>query len=223
MCVVHFLIFHLAYYFLFLDPNCARADVHIADWDHDHHHTHSEQWQGVCLAGQRQSPIDIVTNETVKEKWGQPFVFHGYEKRVPMHVRNNRHSLVVEYDDESSHEDVWIRGGGLGESKFHFAQLHFHWGSTNDQGSEHTIDGVASPMEMHIVHWNLDVGKDVKEATEKDAYNSLEVLGVLFKVGKFNKEYDAFFNAARNVAKENTNSTIEKGARLKDLLPDGND
>ena len=80
MCVVHFLIFHLAYYFLFLDPNFARADVHIADWDHDHHHTHSEQWQGVCLAGQRQSPIDIVTNETVKEKWGQPFVFHGYEK-----------------------------------------------------------------------------------------------------------------------------------------------
>ena len=219
MCVVHFLIAHLAYYILFLDPNFARADVHIADWDHDHHHTHSEQWQGVCQAGKRQSPIDIVTNETIKEKWGQPFVFHGYEKRVPMHVRNNRHSLVVEYEDESSHEDIWIRGGGLGESKFHFAQLHFHWGSTNDQGSEHTIDGVASPMEMHIVHWNLDVGKDVKAATEKDAYNSLEVLGVLFKVGKFNKEYDGFFNAARNVAKENTNATIQKGARLKDLLP----
>merc|ERR1711981_825209 len=108
------------------------------------------------------------------------------KKRHYMHTKNNRHSVVVELDNNTQ-ADIWIRGGGLGESKFKFAQLHFHWGSTNDQGSEHTIDGVAAPMEMHIVHWNLDVGHDVKEATEKDSYNSLEVLGVMYKVGKWNK------------------------------------
>ena len=201
-----------------LNPDFSNADVHIANWDHDHHHTHAELWDGTCKEGEAQSPIDIKSNETTKEKWGQPFVFHGYEKTVPMHARNNRHSIVVEFSNDD-HEDIWIRGGGLGESKFHFSQFHFHWGSTNDQGSEHTIDGVASPMEMHIVHWNLDVGKDIKEATEKDSYNSLEVLGILYKVGKWNKNYDAFFKAARKVSKQNTNSTIEKGTRLKDLLP----
>ena len=219
MCVVQFLAFYLVPLFIF-HPQFIHADVHIVDWDHDHHHTHSENWEGTCTAGQRQSPIDIESDKTIKEKWGQPFVFHGYEKNVPMHVKNNRHSIVVEYSDhEDHHKDIWIRGGGLGESKFSFAQLHFHWGSTNDQGSEHTIDGKAAPMEMHIVHWNLDVGKDVKEATQKDSYNSFEVLGVLFKIGKKNLNYEHFFNATRKVAKQNTNSTLEKGARLKDLLP----
>jgi len=205
-------------YLLLFNYHLSRADVHIADWDHDHHHTHAEKWEGTCRVGKKQSPINIVSNETLKEKWGQPFVFHGYEKRIPMHTKNNRHSVLVEMD-ENSHEDIWIRGGGLGESKFKFAQLHFHWGSTNDQGSEHTIDGVAAPMEMHIVHWNLDVGENIKEATEKDAYNSFEVLGVLYKIGKENKNYDNLFRSAKNVAKENTNSTILKGIRLKDLLP----
>merc|ERR1712223_1456283 len=218
MCIVPFITFHLTYLLLF-NYHLSRADVHIADWDHDHHHTHAEKWEGTCRVGKKQSPINIVSNETLKEKWGQPFVFHGYEKRIPMHTKNNRHSVLVEMD-ENSHEDIWIRGGGLGESKFKFAQLHFHWGSTNDQGSEHTIDGVAAPMEMHIVHWNLDVGDNIKEATEKDSYNSFEVLGVLYKIGKENKNYDNLFNAARKVSKENTKSTIKKGTRIKDLLPE---
>ena len=217
---LHYLILPCCYIFFILTPDFANADVHIADWDHDHHHTHPDNWEGMCKEGQRQSPIDIVTNETTKEKWGQPFIFHGYERRLSMNVKNNRHSMVAEFENDKKYEDIWIRGGGLGESKFRFAQLHFHWGSTNDQGSEHTIDGKAAPMEMHIVHWNLDVGKDVKEATQKDAYNSLEVLGVLFKLGKFNKDYDAIFNAARKVEKENTNATLEKDVRLRDLLPE---
>lgn len=217
MCVVPFILFHLLYLFLF-NSHFSRADVQIGHWDHDHHHTAPEEWEGTCQDGLKQSPINIISNETTKEKWGQPFVFHGYEKRHAMHSKNNRHSVVVELDNDDE-DDIWIRGGGLGESKFKFAQLHFHWGSTNDQGSEHTIDGVAAPMEMHIVHWNLDVGDSVKEATTKEAYNSLEVLGVLFKIGKENYKYEHFFNSVKNIAKENTNYTIEKGVRLKDVLP----
>ena len=34
-----------------------------------------------------------------------------------------------------------IRGGPLNDDEYQFAQLHFHWGSNNGQGSEHTIDG----------------------------------------------------------------------------------
>ena len=148
MFPLHYLIFPCCYFFFILTPDFANADVHLANWDHDHHHTHPDNWEGMCKEGQRQSPIDIVTNETTKEKWGQPFIFHGYERRLSMNVKNNRHSMVVEFENDKKYEDIWIRGGGLGESKFRFAQLHFHWGSTNDQGSEHTIDGKAAPMEM---------------------------------------------------------------------------
>ena len=218
MCPIKISLFCLAT-FCILNFDISNADVHLDDWDHDHHHTSPEHWDKACKDGEKQSPIDIISNEVIKEYWGQPFVFHGYEQSVPMQVKNNRHTLVVEFSNDD-HEDVWINGGGLGESKFQFSQLHFHWGSTNDQGSEHIIDGKSYPMEMHIVHWNLDVGKDPNSATKKDAYNSLEVLSVLFEVGEKNEKYDSFFNAAKDVSMENSTSTIENGLKLKDLLPE---
>ena len=33
-----------------------------------------------------------------------------------------------------------IKGGPL-EDEYQFVQLHFHWGSENGVGSEHTVDG----------------------------------------------------------------------------------
>ncbi|KAL8593390.1 hypothetical protein ACOMHN_067065 [Nucella lapillus] len=46
---------------------------------------------------------------------------------------------------------VILRGGGLSVD-YVLDQFHFHWGSRNDVGSEHLIDGKAFPLEMHMVH-----------------------------------------------------------------------
>ena len=50
---------------------------------------------------------------------------------------NNGHSMEFIPDDD---QIFTIRGGPLND-EYQFAQLHFHWGSNNEQGSEHTIDG----------------------------------------------------------------------------------
>ena len=34
-----------------------------------------------------------------------------------------------------------IRDGPYGSEEYQFLQLHFHWGSVDSQGSEHTING----------------------------------------------------------------------------------
>ena len=47
-------------------------------------------------------------------------------------------------DDTHSHR---IKGAGL-PGTYRIAQLHFHWGSDNNKGSEHTIDGNAYPLEV---------------------------------------------------------------------------
>ena len=39
-------------------------------------------------------------------------------------------------------------------------------------------------MELHLVHFNRDFGKTFKKASEKRAYNSLTVLGVMFEIQK---------------------------------------
>ena len=43
-----------------------------------------------------------------------------------------------------------ITGGGL-NGKFLAAQFHFHWGSVDTQGSEHTIEGNKYSMEVNIL------------------------------------------------------------------------
>jgi hypothetical protein len=45
--------------------------------------------------------------------------------------------------------DVYAEGGGLGDGVYKTHSLHFHWGDgSHTQGSEHTVDGKAYPLEV---------------------------------------------------------------------------
>ena len=70
-----------------------------------------------------------------------------------------------------------LSGAGL-PNNYKFLQVHFHWGIDSSKGSEHTVDGKAYPMEMHLVHYKADLASSA-EATEKD---DLAVLGIFFRV-----------------------------------------
>ena len=96
-------------------------------------------------------------------------------------LTNNGHTAKYSV---SMPNDLIIREGPYGEEEYQFLQLHFHWGSVDEQGSEHTIDGTEFPLEMHMVHINSkyvdDEGNlDTAYATESDG---LAVLGFLFHV-----------------------------------------
>lgn len=43
----------------------------------------------------------------------------------------------------------YVSNGGL-PSVFTTAQFHFHWGHQNDRGSEHLVNGKASPLEVSV-------------------------------------------------------------------------
>jgi carbonic anhydrase len=51
---------------------------------------------------------------------------------------------------------------------YNLAQFHFHWGYSNNQGSEHTWDNMKFPLEVHLVH--------------KNTVGQLTVLGFFFQV-----------------------------------------
>lgn len=42
-----------------------------------------------------------------------------------------------------------LRGGGLSHD-YQAAQFHFHWGSTDDRGSEHALNNKRYPMEVRL-------------------------------------------------------------------------
>ncbi|XP_076029098.1 carbonic anhydrase 1-like [Oratosquilla oratoria] len=100
-----------------------------------------------------QSPIDLPSVATVE---GQtPLVFHNYNKNPSSeHLEHDGWTAKYNaiYDDGKNPK---MSGGGLTKD-YYFVQFHLHWGETNDVGSEHTIGGIAAPLEIHLVHQSDD-------------------------------------------------------------------
>merc|ERR1719350_291440 len=65
------------------------------------------------------------------------------------------------------------------DAKYALQQFHFHWGSSPDIGSEHTIDGIAFPMEIHLVHKKTDYAS---VGASLDYNDGLAVIGIMFQV-----------------------------------------
>ena len=65
-------------------------------------------------------------------------------------------------------------------TSYQLLQLHFHWGSKNGRGSEHTINGKRFPMEMHLVHQ----ASNIESATSPvNVPEGLAVAAFMWKVG----------------------------------------
>ena len=76
--------------------------------------------------------------------------------------------------------DEGILSGGPLSENYQILQLHFHWGKTNDKGSEHTYDGSAFPLEMHIVHVKSSLKDDLDTALK--TIDGLAVTGFQFQI-----------------------------------------
>ncbi|CAB3235180.1 unnamed protein product [Arctia plantaginis] len=120
-------------------------------WSYDE----ESKWPGYrCkIGGRRQSPIDIKTKNVIEDfnklyiKNG-PLVFKGYDGVLVTGI-NNGHTIQFSTEGEEAMHPQ-LRGGPL-DSTYRLEQLHFHW------MSEHAINGVKYPMEIHFVHVRSDL------------------------------------------------------------------
>lgn len=112
--------------------------------------------------GNKQSPINIIDIDVVNDTSLKPIDVH-YSSQVKIHeITNNSHT--IQYNFESGDFIV------LNNEKFDLKQIHFH------EGSEHTINGMRYPLEMHLVHVN--------------AKNEIAVLAVMAKEGESSEPFD---------------------------------
>jgi carbonic anhydrase len=107
-----------------------------------------------CAVGTEQSPIDLADAKVSD----LPSLAFDYAPS-PITILNNGHTIQV-----GSTPGSGIVLDGL---RYELVQFHFH------HASEHTVDGIRFPLELHLVHRN-DSG-------------ALAVVGVLFKVGDANE------------------------------------
>ena len=89
----------------------------------------------LCADGMAQSPIDIRDASALDLV---DIEFH-YGDRAPTSIFNNGHTIQVNVDPKAAISSTTASPTSL-------LQFHFH------SPSEHTIDGVAAPLEIHFVH-----------------------------------------------------------------------
>ncbi|KIH65278.1 hypothetical protein ANCDUO_04400 [Ancylostoma duodenale] len=68
-------------------------------------------------------------------------------------------------------------GGGL-SGKYYLQQFHFHWGDSDTTGSEHTLDLLHYPVEVHFVH----VLEGHNETAAHNATHVIAVVSVMLQV-----------------------------------------
>jgi len=121
-------------------------------------------------------------------------------------------------------------------AEFCLDSFHFHWGTSDLYGSEHYVDGVAFPLEVHFVHYSCDhatltttlmnfaTEEDVTamEAEDEDVHQ-LGVVGIFFDVvNESNPAFDAIFEHLEDIqypGKRDYDSIVTD-LDLTDLIPD---
>ena len=142
--------------------------------------------------GLAQSPINILSSAAEKGKKHELDIKFNGEINA---VENLGHTIQLDFTEGST---------TVAEGKtFQFKQLHFH------TPSEHLIDGMTFPMEMHVVNMARD-----EEKGEGPLY---VVIGMLFKMGHENKFIKEFLNSVP--PEETKKKSLKPGTvKLEDLF-----
>jgi len=174
-----------------------------------------EDYYGSC-GGDSQSPIDIPKFEAQTTTL-PPWVMTNYDTTagVVMEIQNNGHTAKM-----SIKQGLMTVSGGDLPGTYKVLQLHWHWGSSREMGSEHLLQGKAYPMELHIVHYleSLDVNTAV--VTPK----GLAVLGFFFEeVANDNPNYDSIVAAMADIKNKSAGDQPITAMRLDSLIPGASD
>ena len=171
--------------FAFFVPSSSASEVH---WSYSGEEG-PENWENLSPAfkdaiGDAQSPIDISEERKKNE-------VEFFYKDGDFFILNNGHTLQLTPGDKKESYIV------VDETRYNLQQLHFH------TPSEHTLNGVPAPMEIHFVHGD-DKGR-------------LAVMGLFVDEGPENEMLALAWSVAPTKAGETTK--IEKPFLLTSLLP----
>lgn len=151
-----------------------------------------EHWDEAAPAcgGNYQSPIALNDRNVVNVNSRQ-LTINGVDN-VPVSIKLQNDGHSVKFTPEYSNgEQVSISGGPLGD-EYILHHFHFHWGSTNDKGSEHTLNGQQYASEIHFVHYNKKY-RSFDEAAA--APQGLAVIGFFYQVSfLIKKTFKIFLN-----------------------------
>jgi len=177
-----------------LHKDALKEQSHESHWSYEGE-TSPEHWaeleKNSDCSGQRQSPVNIIDILTVEDQKKESTINLFYSPKTILNtVRNNGHSIQFDFD----------KGDSIAYNKINFnlVQIHFH------EPSEHTINGIRYPIEIHLVH----------QSKEK-YYTVLSVFGVEGEKSQTMEEMGSFLPLQKGEEKE-----IEKAFDLRRIFPE---
>ena len=153
-----------------------------------------------CGLGQKQSPINIDTQNVVRTKWYGPLRFE-YNSFPDLILKNTGREIEITFSDDSNKLVI-------AKQEYELKEVHFH------ALSEHTVDHCHYPVEIHLVHERV-----------RNSFTKRVVVAVFINPGKPNSFLNLItsnllnpieIGCERNV--ENTNEDS-----VKKLLPRSKD
>ncbi|KAK7868486.1 hypothetical protein R5R35_001897 [Gryllus longicercus] len=163
--------------------------------------------------GSYPSPIDLNIRHKVDIELPD-LEWNHYEKTAhKMKVTNSGHTVVL--SAKWKENKPFIISGPLPD-KYIFSQMHFHWGSNDNEGSEHTIEGFCFPMEMHVVHFKASYSTRKIAHQRKDG---LVVTVYLFQIQEIdNRNLSSLIDALPSVCVPYSSTSIMPSS-LEDYAP----
>jgi len=178
-----------------LKPHKSTTKMASTPWGYEAHNG-PDKWHiefPVAKEGKRQSPIDLSAElaQTDSGLRKTPITVK-YEAKNTLNIENTGASWKVNVDGAGS----CLTGGAL-QGEYQLWQFHAHWGSCDEKGSEHTVDGKMYPAELHLVHWNRTKYSSPNEAAGEP--DGLAVLGMFLEVGEKHEELDKVLSQLDNI------------------------
>lgn len=136
-------------------------------------------------------------------------------------IKNTGHTIsmtLVGSEDEVNREAPTITGSAADGDMYQFVEAHFHWDQQDTTGSEHSISGKRTALEMHLVHYNTRYSNKKEAASKPDG---LLVLGVFFREDtRTNPRLKPIVDQIAYVRQTNSTSNARHSFSLRSILPE---
>lgn len=151
-----------------------------------------------------ESPIDITLTKAREIQLDPIEWVHFNEPAKKIKLTNTGLSVIL--SAKWSRERPFIQGGPF-FGKYVFSNIHLHWGKDPMEGSEHSIDGVKYPLEMHVVIFKSSYLTQEAALKEQDGCT---VLVYIFKLQDApNREFQPIIDALDKIRHAETSTKID--------------
>jgi carbonic anhydrase len=187
--------------------------IHGEGWNYEH----PEDWATDYpdCGETNQSPINILDGDVVFRDMGRIRFNDLYYKQsgFNLSLANTGHGVQVNVD---AAESITIQDGDLAE-EYILAQFHLHWGEDENMGSEHALNNIYYPAEIHFVHYK---GRHGSVSDALDNTDGLAVLGLfLEEQDEDNPKLGVIIDNLINITYKDNSVSVPSFA-LRSLLPD---